>query len=48
MLAQPAYLTVNFENCPVPRDNLLGNEGDGFKIAMAGLDGGRINIAVCS
>jgi len=39
---------VNFENCPVPRDNLVGNEGDGFKIAMAGLDGGRINIAACS
>src|SRR4029079_16653560 len=39
---------VNFENCRVPAENLIGNEGDGFKIAMAGLDGGRLNIAACS
>jgi hypothetical protein len=39
---------VNFDNCKVPADNLIGNEGDGFKIAMAGLDGGRLNIAACS
>ena len=32
----------------MPVRNLVGNEGDGFKIAMAGLDGGRINIAACS
>ena len=32
----------------MPADNLIGNEGDGFKIAMAGLDGGRLNIAACS
>ena len=32
----------------VPIKNLVGNEGDGFKIAMQGLDGGRINIASCS
>ena len=32
----------------VPADHLLGNEGEGFKIAMKGLDGGRINIAACS
>ena len=34
-----------FENCQVPKENLLGNEGDGFKIAMSVLDGGRIGIA---
>ena len=38
---------VHFDNCLVPIDNLVGNEGDGFKIAMAGLDGGRVNIAAC-
>jgi alkylation response protein AidB-like acyl-CoA dehydrogenase len=39
---------VMFENCRVPMENLIGNEGDGFKIAMAGLDGGRLNIGACS
>lgn len=39
---------VIFENCKVPVANLLGAEGDGFKLAMAGLDGGRLNIAACS
>ena len=39
---------VHFDNCLVPIDNLVGKEGDGFKIAMAGLDGGRVNIAACS
>jgi len=39
---------VNFTDCRVPADNLIGREGDGFKIAMAGLDGGRLNIAACS
>ncbi|MDA0915890.1 MAG: acyl-CoA dehydrogenase family protein [Proteobacteria bacterium] len=39
---------VNFDNCEIPIDNLVGNEGDGFKIAMRGLDGGRVNIAACS
>ena len=39
---------VNFENCRVPAENLIGGEGMGFKIAMAGLDGGRLNIAACS
>ena len=39
---------VNFDNCQIPIDNLVGNEGDGFKIAMKGLDGGRVNIAACS
>ncbi len=39
---------VIFENCRVPVTNLVGKEGEGFSIAMAGLDGGRINIAACS
>jgi alkylation response protein AidB-like acyl-CoA dehydrogenase len=39
---------VNFDNVAVPVSHLLGQEGDGFKIAMAGLDGGRLNIAACS
>ncbi len=39
---------ITFENARIPAGNLLGNEGDGFKIAMKGLDGGRINIATCS
>jgi alkylation response protein AidB-like acyl-CoA dehydrogenase len=34
-----------FEDCRVPKENLLGREGDGFVIAMASLDGGRIGIA---
>lgn len=39
---------VSFDNCKVPLDNILGKPGEGFKIAMQGLDGGRINIASCS
>lgn len=39
---------VHFNNVKVPAENLLGNEGDGFKFAMKGLDGGRINIATCA
>jgi alkylation response protein AidB-like acyl-CoA dehydrogenase len=39
---------VNFDNVRVPAVNRLGEEGEGFKIAMQGLDGGRINIATCS
>ncbi|MDX1737605.1 MAG: isobutyryl-CoA dehydrogenase [Alphaproteobacteria bacterium] len=39
---------VQFDNCRVPISNLVGEEGEGFKIAMAGLDGGRLNIAACS
>jgi len=45
--AQPTA-TVNFDDCRVPEANRVGGEGEGFKIAMAGLDGGRINIASCS
>lgn len=39
---------VTFDNVAVPAHNRLGEEGEGFKIAMQGLDGGRINIATCS
>ncbi|MGJ8588713.1 MAG: acyl-CoA dehydrogenase family protein [Yoonia sp.] len=39
---------VQMDSCPTPADNLLGEEGMGFKYAMAGLDGGRLNIAACS
>ena len=35
---------IIFENCAVPKENLLGKEGEGFKIAMQALDGGRIGI----
>lgn len=40
--------TVHLQDVFVPAANLLGKEGDGFKLAMRGLDGGRINIATCS
>ncbi len=36
---------LNFENCAIPIDSLLGKEGDGFKLAMTALDGGRIGIS---
>jgi alkylation response protein AidB-like acyl-CoA dehydrogenase len=39
---------VQFDNCNILADNLLGEEGKGFTYAMAGLDGGRLNIAACS
>ena len=39
---------VIFDNARVPVENRIGAEGDGFKIAMAGLDGGRLNIGACS
>lgn len=45
--AQPTRL-VTLEDVRIPADHLLGEEGEGFKFAMMGLDGGRINIAVCS
>src|SRR4029077_7725469 len=44
---QPTAMVV-FENCRVPVANRIGSEGQGFKIAMAGLDGGRLNIGACS
>ena len=45
--AQPTR-AVTFERCRVPVANRLGAEGEGFKFAMRGLDGGRLNIAACS
>ena len=39
---------VIFEDCRVPVANRVGAEGDGFRFAMAGLDGGRLNIGACS
>jgi hypothetical protein len=39
---------VQFDNCDIPAGNLVGEEGMGFKYAMIGLDGGRLNIAACS
>jgi hypothetical protein len=45
--AQPTRAVI-FEDARVPVENRLGDEGIGFKIAMAGLDGGRLNIAACS
>jgi len=39
---------VNFDGVRVPVANLVGQEGEGFKIAMSGLDGGRLNIGACS
>lgn len=40
--------TISFDNVRISADHLLGNEGEGFRLAMRGLDGGRINIATCS
>jgi len=45
--AQPTRI-VNFEDCRVPAENLLAEEGMGFTLAMKGLNGGRINIGACS
>lgn len=45
--AQPTA-QVNFDNCRVPALNRIGQEGEGFRFAMMGLDGGRLNIASCS
>ncbi len=45
--AQPTAV-VSFDNCRIPARNRVGNEGEGFKYAMAGLDGGRLNIAAAS
>ena len=39
---------VNFDNCRIPAENLIGNEGEGYKIALSALEGGRIGIAAQS
>ncbi|KZB68006.1 acyl-CoA dehydrogenase [Thalassospira lucentensis] len=45
--SQPTSAVI-FSNCKVPVENRLGDEGEGFKFAMMGLDGGRLNISACS
>lgn len=45
--AQPTRSVV-FEDCRVPAGNLIGKDGEGFKIALSGLTGGRLNISACS
>ena len=45
--SQPTAI-VSFEDCRIPVSNRIGDEGEGFKFAMMGLDGGRLNIAACS
>lgn len=45
--AQPTA-QVQFDDCRIPAENLLGEEGRGFAYAMAGLDGGRLNISACA
>ena len=45
--AQPTAQVI-MEDCVIPASNRLGAEGQGFKIAMSGLDGGRVNIGICS
>jgi len=45
--SQPTAM-ITFDDARVPVANLVGREGDGFRIAMAGLDGGRLNIGACS
>jgi alkylation response protein AidB-like acyl-CoA dehydrogenase len=45
--SQPTAI-VMFDQCRVPVANRIGTEGEGFRIAMSGLDGGRLNIAACS
>ena len=39
---------INFDNCRIPVENLIGQEGEGYKIALGGLEGGRIGIAAQS
>ncbi|NIJ39966.1 hypothetical protein FHS78_000221 [Parvibaculum indicum] len=45
--SQPTAQVI-FEDCRVPVENRIGEEGEGFKFAMMGLDGGRLNIGACS
>jgi alkylation response protein AidB-like acyl-CoA dehydrogenase len=45
--SQPTAMVL-FDDCRIPAENRVGQEGDGFRFAMMGLDGGRLNIASCS
>ena len=45
--SQPTAQVI-FEDCRIPAANRIGEEGEGFRFAMAGLDGGRLNIGACS
>ena len=45
--SQPTAM-VQFDDCRIPVENRVGDEGQGFRFAMMGLDGGRVNIAACS
>jgi hypothetical protein len=45
--SQPTAV-VSFDDCKVPAENRIGSEGEGFRFAMMGLDGGRLNIAACA
>ena len=45
--AQPTAQVI-FDDCRIPAAHQVGEEGEGFKFAMSGLDGGRINIGACS
>jgi len=45
--SQPTAV-VSFDDCRVPAENRIGEEGEGFRFAMMGLDGGRLNIAACA
>ena len=45
--AQPTAQVI-FEDCSIPAENRVGAEGEGFRFAMSGLDGGRVNIGACS
>jgi hypothetical protein len=45
--SQPTAMVI-FDDCRIPAENRIGEEGDGFRFAMMGLDGGRLNIAACS
>lgn len=44
--SQPTHMVI-FEDCRLPASNIIGSEGQGFNIAMKGLNGGRINIGQC-
>lgn len=45
--SQPTAMVI-MENVKIPKENMVGKKGDGFKLALKGLNGGRVNIASCS